>query len=194
MDPLAYRHIALLVALAASLWCGQVSAAENKDKLQTEIEALINDMGARWAANTWTTIPNDFWDPKEPMPMYLAEEQPGWLVGWDQVREYFNPKKAGFMQAANYEASNVHVRLIANDLAVATWNIYWQMKLRPTEAIGEKLRATGIFRKTAAGWKFIHYAEAPKSPSVYIQELYNERTSPEFRKRVEDLKGQRPSQ
>ena len=187
------KIIAAVCVLITSALSSAAFAADSKEKLHTEIEAVINDMAGRWAANTWTTIPKDLWDTKEPMPMYLAEEQPGWLIGWDQVNGYFDPKRAGFMQAANYEASNVQVRTIAPDLAVATWNIYWQMKLRPTEAIGEKLRASGIFRKTAAGWKFIHYGESPKSPSVYIEELYHDRVSPDFRKRVDDMKGGRPS-
>ncbi|MSO98755.1 MAG: hypothetical protein EXR11_11135 [Rhodospirillaceae bacterium] len=179
------------VCAATGLWCASVQAADTNDKLQADIIGVLNDMAGRWAANTWTTIPNDLWDKTEPMPMYLAEEQAGWLVGWEQVNGYFDPKRAGFMQAANYEASNVQARLIAPDLAVATWSIYWQMKLRPTEAIGEKLRASGIFRKTVAGWKFIHYAESPKSPSVYIEELYHGQVSPDFRKRVEELKAKK---
>lgn len=187
------RVLITVCVFIAGICSSAAFAADAKDKLQSDIEAVIKDMAGRWAANTWTTIPQDLWDLKEPMPMYLAEEQEGWLMGWEEVNGYFDPKRAGFMQAANYEASNVKVRTIAPDLAVATWNIYWQMKLRPTEAIGEKLRASGILRKTAAGWKFIHYGESPKSPSVYIDELYRERVSPEFRKRVEGLKSPRPA-
>jgi hypothetical protein len=162
-------------------------------KLQADIAAVIHDMAGRWASDTWATIPADLWDTSEPMPMYLAEEQPGWLMGWDEVREYFNPKR-GFMEASNYDASNIKVRLIADDLAVATWNIYWQMKGRRMEPIGERLRANAIFRKTTAGWKFIHYGEAPKSPSVYLNDLYTQQTSPEFRARVEELQKKKASQ
>ncbi|MBL8644735.1 MAG: nuclear transport factor 2 family protein [Rhodospirillaceae bacterium] len=176
----------LLAVLAMMLGIAPTAAqAAGPAALQKDIEAVINDMAGRWAKNTWSTIPTDLWDLKEPMPMYLAEEQAGWLIGWEAVNEYFNPKRGGgIMQAAEYNASDIQVRKIADDIAVATWSIYWQMKMRPTPPIAEKLRATGIFRKTKAGWKFIHYAEAPKSPAVYIQELYGDRVSPEFRERV----------
>jgi hypothetical protein len=150
---------------------------------QKEIEAVIHDMASRWDNDTWETIPNDLWDQNEPMPMYLAEEQAGWLMGWEQVREYFNPKR-GFMEASSYQASDIKARLIAPDIAVATWSIYWQMKGRRMAPIGERLRANGIFRKTAKGWKFIHYGEAPKSPSVYIGDLYAEQASEEFKAKV----------
>ncbi|MDX2143034.1 MAG: hypothetical protein SFV19_06745 [Rhodospirillaceae bacterium] len=109
------------------------------------------------------------------------------------MREYFNPKR-GFMEASNYEASNVKARLIADDLAVATWNIYWQMSGRRMAPIGERLRANAIFRKTQAGWKFIHYGEAPKSPSVYLNDLYMQQASPEFRARVEEIRKKKASQ
>lgn len=169
------------------LLMGWATGSEAKDSLQQDIEGVVHDMASRWANNTWPSIYEDLWDQSEPMPMYLAEEQPDWRVGQDKVREYFNPKNAGFIQAAEYQASHVQVRLIAPDLAVATWNIFWQMKYRPSpQPVAEKLRANGIFRKTEKGWKFIHYAEAPKSPSVYMQELYGDRVTPEFRKRLEN--------
>jgi hypothetical protein len=181
-------NIIAALSLIAGLWSGTVAAADNSD-VQKDVEAVIHDMAGRWAKNTWSTIPKDLWDTQEPNPMYLAEEEPGWRMGWDAMNEYFNPARgAGFMQASEYNASDIQVRTIAGDLAVATWSIYWQMKMRPTAPIAERLRATGIFRKTKAGWKFIHYAEAPKSPAVYIQELYGDRVSPEFRDRVKPVK------
>lgn len=177
--------LTVLSVIVASLAGSAATADQQSTRLQHDIAAVIHDMAGRWAENTWPTIPADLWDQDEPMPMYLAEEQEGWLIGWDAVRDYFNPKHgAGFMQAADYQASDIQVRTVADDIAVATWNIYWQMKIRPSPPIAERLRATGIFRKTAAGWKFIHYAEAPKSPAVYIQELYRDRVSPEFRERI----------
>ncbi|MBL8630696.1 MAG: nuclear transport factor 2 family protein [Rhodospirillaceae bacterium] len=189
----AVKLIAVL-SMAASLWATAAVAAADTPQVQKDIETVIHDMAGRWAKNTWSTIAKDLWDPKEPTPMYLAEEEAGWLVGWDALNQYFNPKRAGegFMQAAEYNASNIQVHTISDDLAVATWNIYWQMKMRPAPAIAERLRATGIFRKTSEGWKFIHYAEAPKSPSAYITDLYNAQVSPEFRERVKGMGGGRP--
>lgn len=188
------RALILALSMMVVLVHGPIAASGRTmdPKVKAEIEAVIHDMAGRWAADTWTSIPDDLWDPDEPTPMYLAEEQAGWLIGWDQVRGYFNPQ-GGFMEAASYEASNIQVRQIADDLAVATWNIYWQMKGRRMAPIGERLRANGIFRRTGAGWKFIHYGEAPKSPSVYMQDLYAGQVSPEFKARVERLQGGKPA-
>jgi hypothetical protein len=177
-------QITAALALITGLWGTSVHAAEATE-VQTEVEAVIQDMARRWAKDTWPTIHKDLWDANEPMPMYLAEEEDGWRVGWDEMNNYFSRRGgAGFLQATEYNASDIKVRLVSKDIAIATWNIYWQMKMRPTPPIAERLRATGVFRKTKAGWKFIHYAEAPKSPAAYIQELYGDRVSPAFRERI----------
>lgn len=174
---------ALIFALSIIMKGPPLAAADFGPAPQKEIETILHDMASRWDNDTWETIPNDLWDLNEPNPMYLAEEQKGWLMGWDQVKEYFNPKR-GFMEASSYQASDIKVRLIASDLAVATWSIYWQMKGRRMEPIGERLRANAIFRKTDKGWRFIHYGEAPKSPSVYIGDLYAAQASEEFKAKV----------
>ncbi len=169
------------IFMSASMAVAAEPAAD--PQMQIDIEAVVHDMASRWDNDTWESIPNDLWDANEPMPMYLAEEQAGWLMGWDQVREYFNPKR-GFMEASSYQASDIKTRRIAPDIAVATWSIYWQMKGRRMAPIGERLRANAIFRKTDKGWKFIHYGEAPKSPSVYIGDLYAQQASEEFKAKV----------
>ncbi|MDX2143033.1 MAG: hypothetical protein SFV19_06740 [Rhodospirillaceae bacterium] len=70
---------------APALFAPAVAAPEGKAdaKLQADIEAVIHDMAGRWASDTWQSIPTDLWDANEPMPMYLAEEQAGWLMGWE---------------------------------------------------------------------------------------------------------------
>jgi hypothetical protein len=73
------------------------------------------------------------------------------------------------------------------------WTIDWQMKMGRGGPMHEKLRANAVLRKTKAGWKFIHYAEAPKSPLVYMQELYGESVTPAFRARAEEA-AKKPTQ
>ncbi len=169
------------LALAAALLTTPLAAAEP----QQEIAAVVTDMAGRWAGGNWKTIPQDLWDLSEPQPMYLAEEQAGWLIGWDAIKGYFDPKRGSY-QAFDYVASDIQTRLIAKDLAVAVWTIDWQMKMGRGGPMHEKLRANAVLRKTKTGWKFIHYAEAPKSPLVYMQDLYGESVTPAFRARAEE--------
>ncbi len=57
------------------------------------------------------------------------------------------------------------------------------MKFRRGAPVGERLRANAILRNTANGWRFIYYAEAPKSTMAYMQDLYANMASNEFKAR-----------
>lgn len=66
---------------------------------------------------------------------------------------------------------------------MATWFVWAEYKFKNGPPVGEHLRATGILRKTNGGWKFIYYAESPKSTMAYIKDLYEVMATPEFRER-----------
>ena len=65
----------------------------------------------------------------------------------------------------------------------ATWDIFSEMKFRWSPPMGERLRANAILRKTAEGWKFIYYAEAPKSTLAYVQQMYESQATDGFKQR-----------
>jgi hypothetical protein len=63
------------------------------------------------------------------------------------------------------------VKQIAPDLAIAIWYLHFEMTIIASKPIGEEVRASGVFRKTDDGWKWIHYAESPKTAAVFLQDL-----------------------
>lgn len=147
------------------------------------VAALIHEMGRRFT-DMQGPQPHLLFDPDEPSPQYLGEEMADWMIGWDALRWYFEtPERFAMVEAMDYHPSNIRVRLLADGLALATWNVLAEMKFRRGAPVGEKLRANGIFRNTAAGWRFIYYAEAPKSTMTYMQDLYANMASDEFRAR-----------
>ena len=151
-----------------------------------EIAALIHEMGRRFTAMT-DPQPHLLFDPDEPMPQYLGEEMEDWMIGWDALKWYFEtPERFAVMEAMDYHASNIRVRMLADNLALATWNVLAEMKFKRGAPVGEKLRANGVFRKTADGWRFIYYAEAPKSTMTYMKDLYANMASDEFRARFDN--------
>lgn len=87
------------------------------------------------------------------------------------------------VEAMDMHPSNIRVRSLTPDMALATWDILAEMKFRWSPPLGERLRANAILRRTADGWRFIYYAEAPKSTMAYMQDLYRNMARPEFRER-----------
>ena len=57
------------------------------------------------------------------------------------------------------------------DLAIAIWYLHFEMKIIGSNPIGEEVRASGVFRKKDDGWKWIHYAESPKTAGVFLEDL-----------------------
>ena len=183
------KYVLGLAALLASLSAAR--AAEPtlplaSPEVRTEVEAVIKRMSAMY-----TDIKGpqalELFDRNEPAPQYLAEEQPDWIIGWDKLDWYFNtPQRKAAVQAMDMNPSNIRVRSLTPDLALATWDIFSEMKFRWSPPMGEKLRANAILRKTAEGWRFIYYAEAAKSTMAYMQDMYQNMSTPEFRERFKE--------
>ena len=171
-----------------------------------DIEALIGDFAARMSSKEWYTVP-ELWDPAEETPYYLLSHQPDWLIGWDQLNGYFAkkqtlPNKAvpelnpvgmtqiepkhyllraeSEMEAMRYTPSEIRVREIGDDLALAAWYVKFDYKPWFMPPLGETFKANAVFRNTPAGWKFIHYAETPDSAIMYFERLYRQQASPDF--------------
>ncbi len=152
-------------------------------QIVTDVSAVIRQMGERFT-DIGGPQPITLFDPDEPAPQYLGEELDDWMIGWDALRWYFEtPERFAAIEAMDYHPSNIRVRSLADDLVLATWNVHAEMKFRFGAPLGEKLRANAILRNTSVGWRFIYYAEAPKSAMSYMQDLYAHMASDEFKQR-----------
>ena len=125
----------------------------------------------------------DFWDVDDPAPMYLAEEQEDWRVGWDKVERYWvaDPGKPSYIDAILMRYRVVNAKFLAPDLAQVIGWVRHDMKLRgPAKAWGGDCRVTAVLRRKPEGWRFVSYAEAHMTPLTYVQKLYELNVSPEF--------------
>jgi ketosteroid isomerase-like protein len=152
-------------------------------QIQDEVAEVIRMMGACFT-NIGGPQPITLFDPDEPAPQYLGEEMDDWMIGWETLKWYFEtPERFAMIEAMDYHPSNIRVRSLTDDLALATWDVHAEMKFRRGAPLGEKLRANAVLRRTRDGWRFIYYAEAPKSTMSYMQDLYANMASAEFRAR-----------
>jgi ketosteroid isomerase-like protein len=161
----------LLVAtlLLGALPAGAANPVGVPAAIQADIEAVVQATAAAWNSQNYASV-MDLWDRDEPNVMYLAEEQPGWFVGWSQLKAYLG-SNAPFIEAIREEMSNIRVQPLADNLAAVTWDMHFEMKTKGTRPIGEDIRVTAILRKKTEGWRYIHYAEAPMTASMYMRTL-----------------------
>ena len=179
-------HLKILMVSLTALLLGNGSLAiagghkVKGPKVEIEVDAAVRDgviatieeTERRWNSQDFATI-LELWDPEQAFPTYIAEEQAEWFVGWDRLRGYLDPPRPNpAIEALRLDYYDIQVKQIAPDLAIAIWYLHFEMKAMGSNPIGEEVRASGVFRKRDDGWKWIHYAESPKTAMVYIEDLF----------------------
>ena len=185
----ARSSVLLIASLGLSILSGIAVAGGHKVikpspriDVPADVEAavieVIHDTAARWNSQHFATL-LELWDPNEPFPTYLAEEQAQWFVGWERLRGYLDPPRPNpIVEAIREEMYNIQVKQIAPDLAIAVWEMHFEMKTIGSHPIGEEVRVSAVLRNTPDGWRYIHWAESPKTAMVYIEDLYEKEVAP----------------
>ena len=144
--------------------------AAEQDDIEA-IKAFIHHTAEVWNTQDFRKV-LDLWDQDEEVPFYLAEEQERWFLGWEPLRAYLAPPFPNpVLEALREEMYDISVKLIADDLAIAVWYMHFEMKMRGRSALGEEIRMSAVLRKKPEGWRFIHWAESPLTPTAYIDKL-----------------------
>ena len=191
-----------LILAAALFTAGPVMAGAHKTikpmvpiEVDPEVEAgvkeIVLETARRWNSQDYATVLG-LWDPNEPYPTYLAEEQAQWFVGWDRLNEYLDPPRPNpIMEAIREEMDQIQVKQIGPDLAIAIWEMRFHMKRFMSNAIGEDVRVSAVLRNTDEGWRYIHWAESPKTAMVYIEDLYENDVDDDWEEFYEEAKERR---
>jgi len=149
-------------------------AIAKDQQLTAEIDAVLNEYEALWDKQDTAGL-IALWDQSDPEPFYLAEEQDEWRIGWEQVKDYFDPPGESTTDSIRMRFDGVQARKLSEDLAFAKFWIRFDTKMQfLPNPIGTDARASAIFRKTDAGWRLITWAESPGSPILYVQRLYKQ--------------------
>ena len=160
-------------------------------QIEAAVTAVVLETAERWNSQDYATV-LELWDPNEPYPTYLAEEQAQWFVGWDRLNNYLDPPRPNpIVEAIREEMSNVQVKQIGPDLAIAIWEMRFHMKRVMSNAIGESVRVSAVLRNTDDGWRYIHWAESPKTAMVYIEDLFEQDVDDDWDEFYEEAKERR---
>jgi hypothetical protein len=143
----------------------------NETIARAEVEAIIHATAEAWNSQDFANVLK-LWDPAEPTPFYLAEEQADWFIGWEPLKNYLAPPKPSpAVQGIREEMREIHIKFISPDLALAAWWMHFEMKIIGRKPIGEEVRVSAVLRHTADGWRYIHWAESPMTGSMYMTRL-----------------------
>ena len=141
-------------------------------EVESAVTAVVHETANRWNSQDFSSV-LELWDQNDPFPTYLAEEQAQWFVGWDRLRAYLDPPVPNpIIEVLREEMSKIQVKQIAPDLAIAIWEMHFEMKVRGSNPIGEDVRVSAVLRNTPEGWRYIHWVESPKATMVYIEDLF----------------------
>lgn len=142
-------------------------------ELQNEIEQVFRSAERIWDSQKYGDL-KTLWDEEDTDPIYLAEEQADWKIGWDALRKYWEPVPGRRMlEAIRMRFYNIKVKPLSDEYVFAVGWVRHDMKMRgPMKAWGGDARISALFRRKKEGWKFIAYAESHKTPVIYMQELY----------------------
>lgn len=179
--------IALGFGGMAGLLSGAGSAAT--PDLHAEIDAVLKQTAEIWNSQHFYRL-RDVWDADDPEPWYVPEEIVTPFRSWPEIQKYWGPPLR-VLRAFRWQFSNLHVKSLAPDLALALFDHYYEIEVAigrpplPPPTAGFD-RCLTLFRKKPDGWKHILYAQCPLGPDSYIRALREKIVQPDFRKFSDD--------
>ena len=158
--------------------------------LHAEIEAVLKRTEEIWNSQHFYRL-RDVWDTDDPEPWYVPEEIATPFRSWPEIERYWGPPLK-VLKAFRWQFSNLHVKALAGDLALALFDHYYEIEVAigrpplPPPSAGFD-RCLALFRKKPDGWKHILYAQCPLGPETYIRALREKIVQPDFRQFSDDV-------
>ncbi len=148
------------------------------DPDERAIDSLLTAAEHAWGKSDFAAL-KQLWDPSAE-PWYLAEEARKPCFSWQNLDGYWAATRAA-SRAISIRIADVTYRRLAADLISSFYHMHWNFQTPDTQApVGGDVRVYALFRRTAAGWRFAQYIEAPLAPIVYMRTLYEQQVDPGF--------------
>jgi len=155
-------------------------ASTHSEALGAEISDFLAAYAEAYNRQDYTTLLT-MWDREDPEVIYLAEEIDPPMQGWERINHYFDPRPGiQVLDGIRNRYSNVRARLLAPGLALATYRLDFEIKVRGSRAMASWDRVMAIFRQRDGEWKLIVYAEAPMAPLTMMRGMLQDAVSDDF--------------
>ena len=144
-----------------------------------EIDAVLKRTEQIWLSQEWWRLPVEIWDREDPTPIYVAEELYNVMVGWETLDRYIFPPSKG-LDAFRWGYSNLFVKFLAPDVALALYEHWFEIKIKAPGPIGTPRRDDG--------WRQSLYAQCPLGPDTYVKRMAEKLVGDDWEEFYEDVK------
>lgn len=145
-----------------------ISAEERQ--LAAEITAFLADYETAYNNQDYATV-KSMWS-GDGNPIYMAEEVPFPLYGQDRINNYFNPVPGKrILDGIDNKYSKVRAKYLTPDIAVATYRLDYDIKLKGMPASHGWNRIMAVFVRESGDWKLSAYTEAPMGPATMVRRM-----------------------
>lgn len=144
------------------------AAARPGSGLDAEIGALLTRYAEAYSRQDYAAVLG-FWDRDDPDVFYIAEEIDPPMHGWKLIEAYF--ARPGVLDGIRYEYDDIRAQLLAPDLAIATYDMRFDLKVKNMKPMAGFDRVVAVFRRKGGEWKFARYAEAPQAPMTMVRKF-----------------------
>lgn len=170
----------LLAILVSVLVWSSTMAGETEDRLSAEIQAFLDRYAEVYNRQDYPAL-LAMWDRDDANPIYIAEEVDPPLQGWNLINAYFNPKPGvQVLDGIRNEYTNVKAHYLAPDLAIATYRLRFDIKVKNMKPMSSWDRVMAVFRRKDGEWKLTAYAEAPMAPLTMVRKMLEQAVPADF--------------
>jgi len=151
------------------------------DALSAEIQAFLDEYAAVYNRQDYEALLG-MWDTDFAAPIYMAEEVDPPLHGRERIARYFNPIP-GFsvLDGIRNRYSRVRASYLADDLAIATYRLDFDIKVKRQAPMSSWDRVMAVFRRGDDGqWRMLAYAEAPMAPLTMVRRMLENAVPEDF--------------
>jgi ketosteroid isomerase-like protein len=175
------RVLSLLAGIAGIVLAfAQAAADTDNEKLSAELQGWLNHYAEVYNRQDYAAL-LALWDKDDPDVIYMAEEINPPLHGWARINAYFNPKPGvQVLDGIRNRYSEVRARLLAPDLAFATYRLDFDIKVKNMKPMSSWDRCMATFRKRGSEWKLVTYGEAPQAPLTMVRKMLENAAPADF--------------
>jgi ketosteroid isomerase-like protein len=173
------------VVILILTWSAAVAETPN-EQLSRDLQAWLDAYAEIYNRQDYAALLN-LWDRDDPDVVYMAEEIDPPMHGWGRLDAYFNPKSGvQVLDGIRNRYSEVRARYLAPDLALATYKLEFDIKVKNMKPMSSWDRVMAVFRRKDGGWKMVAYGEAPMAPLTMVRRMLQEAVPEDFGRFLEE--------